>query len=674
MGKQKGTKREKDGLPKKQRERVDENTINYYKRVTETLNEGFECDEDKELFYDNVFKQLEEDGPKVCRLASTSRVLERLVNDAQEKNILQLLRAFSEDWTLLLADRFGSHVLQKFICQVPRCLCDHKDNPEDDTETESVQTYFLNLCNFLKEHFSEVWTDTYGSHIVRVVLQVLGGVNIDEHVIRSRLSRNQMKDSEEKMNMDNYKPSDRFKKILLKFAKLILTSESLNMEICSQTSNPVIQAILLVLHKVNNDKCQKHLRKLLVLPGLFDSNPESLPVIAKDEVGSFMVEQILNLSSEEFYTELYKKLFKGKLLLFALHPIANFIIQRLISNVKEKEHFEEIFGELCGYIEDMLAVNHLGVVTRLAEACHRLGCLQEKLLRCLKTAFHCLEPVERQTKVAPLLISLTTYDIYYNVEDKDEPKAKETQEKPVENITVLKDFNYHGSLLVQHMLKFGNPKQMVTSLLELKPVELKNLSCDPCGSHVVDAFFQSSTIGEKSREAFISRIRGQYLDIACNKNGSRTLEMMWKQINISQKIIIATELSKQEAKLRGDRFGFYVHKNFGIFHFVHRKEEWKENQNANVKKRKLFQEILGDDKAEGKKKKNWDSIEDKTLKLEDSDEETSSKPKKTVQYERKPGYSPSKTGSHIQTGEYRLKDKKMKHLLDEVTGKKKRNK
>ena len=48
---------------------------------------------------------------------------------------------------------------------------------------------------------------------------------------------------------------------------------------------------------------------------------------------------------------------------------------------------------------------------------------------------------------------------------------------------------------------------MVTSLLELKPVELKNLSCDPCGSHIIDTFFESSTIGEKSREAFISRIK-----------------------------------------------------------------------------------------------------------------------------------------------------------------------
>jgi hypothetical protein len=51
-----------------------------------------------------------------------------------------------------------------------------------------------------------------------------------------------------------------------------------------------------------------------------------------------MVEQILNLSSVEFYTELYEKFFKGKLLLFAVHPVGNFILQRVITNVKEKEH------------------------------------------------------------------------------------------------------------------------------------------------------------------------------------------------------------------------------------------------------------------------------------------------------------------------------------------------
>jgi hypothetical protein len=36
--------------------------------------------------------------------------------------------------------------------------------------------------------------------------------------------------------------------------------------------------------------------------------------------------------------ELYEKFFKGKLLLFAVHPVGNFILQRVITNVKEKEH------------------------------------------------------------------------------------------------------------------------------------------------------------------------------------------------------------------------------------------------------------------------------------------------------------------------------------------------
>ncbi|XP_071172753.1 nucleolar protein 9-like [Mytilus edulis] len=670
MGKSRRNKDENDSNFSQKKERVDENTINYYRRVTETLNEGFSTDEDRELFLDNVFNQLEEDGPKVCRLASTSRVLEKLILDAQDKNILQLLKAFSQDWIVLLSDRFGSHVLQKLICQIPRCLS--KISNEEDTEDETIYTYFLNLCNFLKDNISDARTDVYASHILRVVLQVLGGVNVGEQVVRSRLSRNQDKDGQDEINMDNFSPSDKFKKVLLKFTKVILSSETLNMEICSATNNPLIQTVLLVLHKVNDQKCQKYLKKLLCIPGLFESNEESLPVIAKDEVGSFMVEQILNLCSGEFYTELYKKLFKGKLLLYAVHPVSNFILQRLITNVKEKEHFEEIFGELCGYLEDMLAVNHLGVVTRLAETCHRLGCNQEKLLRSLKAAFHCLEPVERETKVAPLLLSLTTYEIYYGMTDSDVKKEDETDKEPPKKDPVLTDINYHGSILLQHLLKFGNPKQMVTSLLELKPVELKNLACNPCGSHVVDAFFQSKTIGEKSREAFVNRIKGQYLDIACNKNGSRTLEMIWKHVNTSQKIAIATELGKQEHKIRGDRFGFFVHKNFGIFQFVQRRKDWEENLNANLKKRKLFEEILGVDSSGNKKKKGSSKSEDSQLKLEDSDDEEEAKTKKPVLYKRKLGYEQTIPGSKKQSKEYQLKDKKMKHLLNEVTGKKKK--
>ena len=51
MGKHKGKKHETDTTFSQKKERVDENTINYYKRVTETLNEGFACNEDRGRLY-----------------------------------------------------------------------------------------------------------------------------------------------------------------------------------------------------------------------------------------------------------------------------------------------------------------------------------------------------------------------------------------------------------------------------------------------------------------------------------------------------------------------------------------------------------------------------------------------------------------------------------------------
>ena len=51
MGKHKEKKHDKDTTFSQKKERVDENTIHYYKRVTETLNEGFPCDEDRGRFY-----------------------------------------------------------------------------------------------------------------------------------------------------------------------------------------------------------------------------------------------------------------------------------------------------------------------------------------------------------------------------------------------------------------------------------------------------------------------------------------------------------------------------------------------------------------------------------------------------------------------------------------------
>lgn len=67
--------------------------------------------------------------------------------------------------------------------------------------------------------------------------------------------------------------------------------------------------------------------------------------------------------------------------------------------------------------------------------------------------------------------------------------------------------NYHGSVIIQNLLKFSNNRQIINSLFELNPVELRNVCCDPCGSHVIEVFVTSDTVGEKSRETLYNKLK-----------------------------------------------------------------------------------------------------------------------------------------------------------------------
>ena len=93
------------------------------------------------------------------------------------------------------------------------------------------------------------------------------------------------------------------------------------------------------------------------------------------------------------------------------------------------------------------------------------------------------------------------------------------------------------------------------------------------------------------------------MSIACNKNGSRTMDSLWGIALMKNKFLMVEELAKHEAQLRGDRFGFFIHRNFAVFNFIHRRKEWKDIQTSNMKKRRLFEDIIGDAKKEPKNKK-----------------------------------------------------------------------
>lgn len=85
-------------------------------------------------------------------------------------------------------------------------------------------------------------------------------------------------------------------------------------------------------------------------------------------------------------------------------------------------------AELLPYLEDLLALGHMGVVVRMAEVAVRFVVKQKKMLKALLQAFHC-DGKDEQSSAVVLISSLTTYEIFYGT--KPDEKDKEENDTSV---------------------------------------------------------------------------------------------------------------------------------------------------------------------------------------------------------------------------------------------------
>lgn len=590
----------------KRNSQQNDDTLNYYKRIEEFLRTDSEKQTDisNDEFLNNVFSQLTEEALDVCQSPQISPIIEKLVTKASSKHAQSLVKVFSSDWAAVCKHRCSSHVLEKVLMVLPKFIgqkvltFDFQNEKEDDSVEGSLIRTVLQLIGFVEENIEDSVKDTHVSHICRALLQLIGGTCVGEKVLKSRTVRNYAKNLKKEDREDesfgkpvtfpNYEVPEFFRNQLKKFYKEIFALEDFGVYLTDTNASPVIQTLLLVLHKVDLDLCQKVIHKVIKASRIdMTANNDNIPPVVVDSVGSFLVELIVSLSSEKLYRELFKKLFKGRLLQFVTHPCANFVLQKLIKSCPDGTMLLEIQEELKDCIMDVLRSQYYGVLVALASTCEKLGCGQDIFVQMMLEGLHCNEK-DRQGKLVPLVATLTTYDSFMVAGEPD-----------------MRKVNYHGSLLLQHMLRFSNTHHVTTSLQDLEPAQLLTMSCDPCGSHVIDTAFQSSTVDDKLKDLLLNKLKDHFTTLACDKNGSRTLESIWKNVSIKQKTLIATCLCIREDRIRSDRFGFHIHRNFALFHFQKRRNDWLSIQQNDQRKRKMFHDVLDKDEPSKKKKKKF---------------------------------------------------------------------
>lgn len=103
-----------------------------------------------------------------------------------------------------------------------------------------------------------------------------------------------------------------------------------------------------------------------------------------------------------------------------------------------------MIAELLPYLEDLLALGHMGVVVRMAEVAVRFLIKQKKMLKALLQAFHC-EGGDEQSSAVVLISSLTTYEIFYGTKPDEKEKDKEESNTSVVSVVAqLNIINYYA--------------------------------------------------------------------------------------------------------------------------------------------------------------------------------------------------------------------------------------
>jgi len=163
--------------------------------------------------------------------------------------------------------------------------------------------------------------------------------------------------------------------------------------------------------------------------------------------------------------------------------------------------------------------------------------------------------------------------------------------------------------LVEH-----NSKSVIKGFLGLTANELEHMCTNNVASHLIQECLR--ILGGKEKFEQLSQIydklKGRFLNLATNRSGSFVMETLWQTGNLKQRLVMVEELKVAEVKLKNDPIAKFLVNNMGVSFYKRKPEEWKQLQSAEMKKKQMLAELVGqaDEELSEKKKKKRKWITD----------------------------------------------------------------
>lgn len=311
--------------------RLDEGSKSYYKRV-----EGFldgEEEGDGDIFLKNVVDQVIVDGVRLVSCDKDgSRALERLLqhHSVDCHSIKKLMKAVEPDFFKICVNRCGSHVTQGLL-RVGHTLL--TEQPDDTRLLE----LFSSFTSTVLEKISDYIRHPYACHVLGAFVQDLGGVCLGDRVGRSRYSQEFRK--AKMVGVDVKRASsitvpEWSLKSLDRIARKVCKMADLKELLIHQNASPVLQCLLRVLTLRLPERGEKLTKKILKLSSVLGAVGGVLPGMFTDLVGSHLMEAMIETGSHDMLQLILSTCFKGRVMMSALHPVANYPLQHLITAIE----------------------------------------------------------------------------------------------------------------------------------------------------------------------------------------------------------------------------------------------------------------------------------------------------------------------------------------------------
>ncbi|KAI4174521.1 MAG: hypothetical protein LQ343_002278 [Gyalolechia ehrenbergii] len=575
---------------------LDEEEQEYFKRADTILElNQFNDAEEWELFLANVYQEASGKELKIASSQSCSRLMERLILMSTPEQLKVLFRTFSGHFLNLAQHRFASHCCEALFLQAaPLVTKESKELTRGKArglaeESTTAESLFLNLTKELEQNLGYLMTDRFASHTLRVLLVVLSGRPLaDAHtttLLQSKKKENIKLPSPETTS-SSFSNSTRtvpasFPAALDRMMKGIvagLDTNNLRALASHPVANPLLQLLLDIefgqFGKSKAKDLSSLFRKLLPddPPREGTESASFFNAMLYDAIGSRLMEVLLTNSPGKTFKVLYQNLLRDRLPSLAKNETASYVLIKALGRLN-KEDLQQAVEEICPQTQLLVDRSRTSVIRCLVERCQVREVDPGPLAISLKEAYG-QQPAERLSKMLQTSLAATetmSEEGRKNVENQDPTKA-------------------HASLLAQSMLEAPGPlRDMVTEgILAMDNSILLQLAKDRSATRVLQKSLTCSSDTARYRRMIMPRLAAMTVDLTTDPVGSHVVDAFWTGSEslpfIREKI--AQHLIEHEATLRDSIPGRAVWRNWKMDMYKTKRRDWvldAKGQTAGIK-------------------------------------------------------------------------------------------